>query len=135
MLRKITVEELQKSLQNLANQKGRAGFARAKALFMDGVMVTDEAGNPVDPNELDITIAYADMAEEPAVEQDGMYIKPQDEDEDMTKSIESTVRSVIREEISFGLLVSKKDGGRRKRFCCTRRRMSATTRSPSHETK
>ncbi len=101
MLRKITVEELQKSLQNLANQKGRAGFARAKALFMDGVMVTDEAGNPVDPNDLDISISYAGMADEgDMLEQDGMYSKPQDEDEDMTKSIASTVRSVIREEIS-----------------------------------
>jgi len=100
MLRKITVEELQKSLQNLANQKGRAGFAHAKALFMEGVMVTDEAGNPVDPNDLDISISYSGMAEEPALEEDSMYGKPQDEDEDMTKSIASTVRSVIREEIS-----------------------------------
>ena len=46
----------------------------------------------------------------------------------------SAVSAVIREEISLGLLASKKEGGRRSRFFCTERRISATTRSPSHET-
>jgi hypothetical protein len=45
------------------------------------------------------------------------------------------VSAVIREAISLGLFTSKKAGGRRSRLACTRRRMSATTRSPSHETK
>jgi hypothetical protein len=40
----------------------------------------------------------------------------------------------MREEISLGLFSSKKPGASRNRFCCTARRMSATTRSPSHDT-
>ena len=46
-MRNITVAELQKSLQALANQKGAKGFDKAKALYLEGVMVVDEQGNPV----------------------------------------------------------------------------------------
>ena len=45
------------------------------------------------------------------------------------------VSAVIRLLISFGLFSSKKLGGIRSRLVWTSRRMSATTRSPSHETK
>ena len=44
------------------------------------------------------------------------------------------VSEVMRLEISRGLFSSKKLGGMRSRFDCTARRISATTRSPSHET-
>ena len=45
------------------------------------------------------------------------------------------VSAVMRLDISFGLLVSKKDGDRRRRFVWTALRTSATTRSPSQLTK
>ena len=44
------------------------------------------------------------------------------------------VSAVMRLEISFGLFSSKKLGACRSKFCCTARRMSATTRSPSQLT-
>ena len=45
------------------------------------------------------------------------------------------VSEVIRELISLGLFSSKNAGESRIRLLCTARRISATTRSPSHETK
>ncbi len=45
------------------------------------------------------------------------------------------VSDVMREAISEGRFVSKKLGARPSRLRWTARRMSATTRSPSHETK
>ena len=45
------------------------------------------------------------------------------------------VSTVIREVISAGRFSSKKPGDMRSRFRCTASRMSATVRSPSHETK
>jgi HK97 family phage major capsid protein len=97
-MKKISLEDLQTNLQNLANQKGSKGFAKAKALYMEDVMVVDAEGNPVDPASIDIEISVAD-----AVETDAMDEKP----EDAAKSIASEVRSVIRDEISKGAKASK----------------------------
>ena len=57
-MKKITLEELQKNLQSLANQKGSKGFAKAKALYMEDVMVVDAEGNPVDPAAIDICLLF-----------------------------------------------------------------------------
>ncbi len=93
-MRNITVSELQKSLQSLANQKGAAGFEKAKALYLDGVVVVDEQGNPLDPSAInyEVTISPAVMAEEDAMSEE----KP----EDTAKSVASEVRAVIRDEIA-----------------------------------
>ena len=92
-MRNITVSDLQKNLQALANQKGAAGFEKAKALYLEGVMVVDEQGNPLDPSAInyEVTISPAVMAEEDAMSEE----KP----EDMAKSVASEVRAAIREEI------------------------------------
>ena len=97
-MKKITLEDLQKNLQNLANQKGSKGFAKAKALYMDDVMVVDAEGNPVDPASIDIEISVADAPVEAMMDE-----KP----EDAAKSIASEVRSVIRDEISKGARTAK----------------------------
>ena len=58
-----------------------------------------------------------------------------------TETVEPTtisitaVSAVIREAISDGRFSSKKRGSSRSRLSCTAARMSATTRSPSIETK
>jgi HK97 family phage major capsid protein len=97
-MKKITLEDLQKNLQNLANQKGSKGFAKAKALYMEDVMVVDAEGNPVDPASIDIEISVADAVEA------AMDEKP----EDAAKSIASEVRSVIRDEISKSARAERK---------------------------
>ena len=93
-MRNITVAELQKNLQALANQKGAKGFERAKALFLEDCMVVDEAGNVLDPSAInyEVTISPAAMAEEDAMSEE----KP----EDTAKSVASEVRAVIRDEIA-----------------------------------
>ena len=98
-MKKITIEELQKSLQNLANQKGSKGFAKAKALYMEDVMVVDAEGNPVDPAAIDIEISVAETPVEAAMDE-----KP----EDMAKSLATEVRTVIREEISKSARADRK---------------------------
>jgi HK97 family phage major capsid protein len=97
-MKKITLEELQKNLQSLANQKGSKGFAKAKALYMEDVMVMDAEGNPVDPAAIDIEISMTDAPVEAMMDE-----KP----EDAAKSIASEVRSVIRDEISKGARTAK----------------------------
>ena len=97
-MKKITIEELQKNLQCLANQKGSKGFAKAKALYMEDVMVVDAEGNPVDPASIDIEISMADAPVEAMMDE-----KP----EDAAKSIASEVRSVIRDEISKSAKAAK----------------------------
>ena len=93
-MRNITVAELQKNLQALANQKGAKGFERAKALFLEDCMVVDEAGNVLDPSAInyEVTISPAAMAEEDAMSEE----KP----EDTAKSVASEVRAAIRDEIA-----------------------------------
>jgi HK97 family phage major capsid protein len=94
-MKNVTVEQLQRNLQALANQKGAKGFEQAKALYMDGIMVTDAEGNPVDPADLDVkvmkpTVNAADQTE------------PEDDDDDdkSAKSIADEVRDAVRTEIA-----------------------------------
>ena len=95
MIRKITVDDLRSNLQALANQKGAAGFAQAKALYMNDLMVVDAEGNPVDPANLDVEVKMPEGMETDAAD------KPvAQEDEEMEKSIESTVREAVRSEIA-----------------------------------
>jgi HK97 family phage major capsid protein len=93
-MRNITVAELQKNLQALANQKGAKGFERAKALFLEDCMVVDEAGNVLDPSAInyEVTISPAAQVEEDAMSEE----KP----EENAKSVASEVRAAIRDEIA-----------------------------------
>lgn len=95
-MKKITVSELQKSLQALANQKGASGFERAKALYLEDLMIVDESGAPVDPSAIDYQVTLMPAAGA-AAETDAME---EDKPEDAAKSVASEVRTVIREEIA-----------------------------------
>ena len=66
-----TVEELQKNLQTLANQVGSKRFTTAKNLMLEGLVIVDADGNPVDPANIkyEVMLSPADaVAEEAAVE-------------------------------------------------------------------
>ena len=93
-MRNITVEELQKSLQSLANQKGAHGFEKAKALFLEGVVIVDEAGNPLDPSAINYEVTISPAVE---VEEDAMS---EEKPEEAAKSVASEVRAAVREEIA-----------------------------------
>jgi HK97 family phage major capsid protein len=95
-MKKVTVSELQKNLQALANQKGANGFDKAKALYLEDLMIVDEAGNPVDPSAIDYQVTLMPAAGA-AAETDAM---DEDKPEDASKSVAAQVRTVIREEIA-----------------------------------
>jgi HK97 family phage major capsid protein len=99
-MKKVTVEELQKHLQALANQKGAAGYAKAKALYMDGVMVVDMDGNPVEDVDVTISLPAAEVETDAMDGED----KPK---EDMGKSIAAEVRAAIQSERKAAKPVAK----------------------------
>ena len=70
-MKMCTVEELQKNLQVLANQVGSKRFTTAKNLMLEGLVIVDADGNPVDPANIkyEVMLSPAEaVAEEAAVE-------------------------------------------------------------------
>lgn len=70
-MKMCTVEELQKNLQVLANQVGSKRFTAAKNLMIDGLVIVDADGNPVDPANIkyEVMLSPAEaVAEEAAVD-------------------------------------------------------------------
>ena len=70
-MKMCTVEELQKNLQVLANQVGSKRFTAAKNLMLEGLVIVDADGNPVDPANIkyEVMLSPAEaVAEEAAVE-------------------------------------------------------------------
>jgi HK97 family phage major capsid protein len=84
-MRMLTLEEVQKDLQNIADQVGETGFVRAKALYMEKVAVVDEEGQPLSAEEVEVVLMpkMVEDEEEKAVEDDEENADKADEDEDM----------------------------------------------------
>ena len=84
-MRMLTLEQVQKDLQNLADQVGADGFVQAKALYMEKVAVVDEDGQPMKADEVEVVLMpkMADDEEEKAVEDDEDKADKADEDDDM----------------------------------------------------
>ena len=55
-MRMVNIKEVQKDLQNLADQVGEKGFVRAKALYLDKVAVTDESGAPMAAEDIEVVL-------------------------------------------------------------------------------
>jgi len=95
-----SVSEVQIDLQKIADQKGAAGFEQAKALYLEGVLVTDAEGNPLAPDQIayEVKIMPATAAE---VEVEEDAVKPSDEMpmEDAEKAVRSTVQKTIAAEV------------------------------------
>jgi HK97 family phage major capsid protein len=88
-----TFAEVQKNLQNIANQTGASGFVKAKALYLEGVVVTDESGSVLAPEQLSYEVKLA-----PAMETDTAAPKPAEEPAPET-SLRLAVREAIASEI------------------------------------
>ncbi len=84
-MRFVNIEEVQKDLQNLADQVGETGFVQAKALYMEKVAVVDENGEPLSSEDVEVVLMpkMAEDEEEKAVEEDEETADKADEDEDM----------------------------------------------------
>ena len=70
-MKMCTVEELQKNLQVLANQVGSKRFTAAKNLMLEGLVIVDADGNPVDPANIKYEVMLSPA--EPAVEEDAVH--------------------------------------------------------------
>ncbi len=74
-----TIAQIEKDLQNIADQVGEKGFAQAKALYMEKVAVVDEEGTPLSAEEIEVVL-MPKMSEDKA--------EPMEEDEE-EKSVEA----------------------------------------------
>lgn len=68
-----TVEELQKNLQVLANQVGSKRFTAAKNLMLEGLVIVDADGNPVDPANIKYEVMLSQGEKEQDVEEDALH--------------------------------------------------------------
>jgi HK97 family phage major capsid protein len=94
-MKKITVTELQKNLQNLANQVGAKNYEVSKALVLQDLIITDTEGNVVDPSTIDYSVELMPMGEDevPAVELE----TPKG---NSSKSIAAEVAKAVRAELA-----------------------------------
>ncbi len=90
-----SVSEVQVDLQKIADQKGAAGFEQAKALYLEGVLVTDAEGNPLAPDQ----IAYEVKIMPAAVETDAASTDEMPKEEEPAKALRETVKSAIAAEL------------------------------------
>lgn len=92
-----TLSEVARDLQNIADQKGAKTFENAKALYLEGVIVTDEQGNPLAADQISYEVKLAaavetDAADAPMAEEE----KPAEE---AAKSLRDTVKAAIAAEL------------------------------------
>lgn len=95
-----SVSEVQSDLQKIADQKGAAGFEKAKALYLEGVLVTDADGNPLAPDQIayEVTIMPATEAEVPTGTDSAKADEVPSVD-DAEKAVRSTVQKTIAAEV------------------------------------
>ena len=95
-MKMCTVEELQKKLQVLANQVGSKRFTTAKNLMLEGLVIVDADGNPVDPANIkyEVMLSPADAA----VEEDAADAMPPVVEE--PKALADEVAKAVKLELS-----------------------------------
>ena len=95
-MKMCTVEELQKNLQVLANQVGSKRFTAAKNLMLEGLVIVDADGNPVDPANIkyEVMLSPADAV----VEEDAADAMPPVVEE--PKALADEVAKAVKLELS-----------------------------------
>lgn len=116
---KKNISQVKTDLQAILNDVGDEQFARTKALYMKDVEIVDAEGQPIDPEELDISIAmkapeqleeeiepkeYGEEEEENKAEE-----AEEDEEEKMKpkKSLDLTVQKAVAAALSSNQIKSK----------------------------
>ena len=90
-MKTMTIKEFEAGLRNAAKQHGEDGVRIAKSLMLNGVMLVDEAGAPIDPEAVDISIAPATATK--AMDE----VEDEEEDkEEEAKQIAKAVRKALR---------------------------------------
>ena len=102
-MKTITIKDYAAGLQAAAKQQGAKGVEFAKSLMLNGVMLVDEAGNPVDPESVDITLTPA-VGEKA---QDMVEAEEEEDEEETEKAIAKSVRKHLAAERSQGISVPR----------------------------
>ena len=96
-MKTINIDTFKNGLRAAARQHGEQGVIHAKALMLEGAMLVDEAGTPIDPASVDIVIrpASSETTEDMA--------GPKDEEaksaDPSAESVAKSVRSAIKVEL------------------------------------
>ena len=99
-MKMCSIEDLQKKLQALAAQHGSARFAVAKNLMLEGLVIVDADGNPVDPADIEYTVTLATPSAEVAAEAAPAEAKEADTVEP-AKSLAEQVAKAVRSELAI----------------------------------
>lgn len=83
VMRMVTLSEVEKDLQNLADQVGQEGFLKAKGLYLDKVAITNEKGEPMSAEDVEIVLMpKMEEEEEEKAAEDDEEDKMEEEDEE-----------------------------------------------------
>lgn len=95
-----THEAVAKDLQAIADQVGAKGYDRAKALYLEGVVVTDTEGNVLPPESLTYEVKIMAGGEDSAPPADVAMAEEEAKASDAPAAAEKSIRSTIRETIA-----------------------------------
>ena len=87
-MRIVTLAEVEQDLQNIADQVGHQGFAKAKALYLDKVAVTKEDGTPLSADDLEVVVMPKGMGEDEEKAEDEQEEKAAESEEDKAEEDE-----------------------------------------------
>ena len=87
-MRIVTLAEVEQDLQNIADQVGHQGFAKAKALYLDKVAVTKEDGTPLSADDLEVVVMPKGMGEDEEKAEDEEEEKAAESEEDKAEEDE-----------------------------------------------
>ena len=104
----VSIKQVRRDLQELLDGNGQQAFPRLKALYLKDVDIIDEEGNPVSPEDVDVTIqmpadaelvqeAVEDEEEEKAAEKQ----EEEDDEEGEAKSFAKEVAAIVRKELKM----------------------------------
>ncbi|MFZ9375146.1 MAG: phage major capsid protein [Burkholderiaceae bacterium] len=91
-MKTINIEAFKKGLAAAAKQHGEAGVTHAKSLMLEGAMLVDEAGTPIDPESIDIVLRAAAAPMEDAVEAPADEAKSAPQEEAVAKSVRHAIQ-------------------------------------------
>lgn len=104
-MKTLNIKDYEAGLNAAAKQHGAKGVEFAKSLMLQGVMLVDEAGNPIDPESVDITLTPAAGGEK--AEDMGMPEEEEDEEDMDEKTIAKSVRKHLGATRSEGISVPR----------------------------
>jgi len=120
-MRMVKIDEVQKDLQNLADQVGEEGFIEAKGLYLDKVAIMNEKGEPMAADDIEVVLMpkaegaeeeeeeekMEEEEEEKAAEDEEEEEKAEEEEEEEEAKKSITIRTARRKALTVQKKISK----------------------------